>query len=152
MADGFSVRETFGYTPEDVWAYLTAFENAADWMSGAGDFTQATPGPMEIGTKFRFKARGKERETRITALVPGKQIALTSTQGGVTAIYTYSVIPAGDGSEVTLEAVCIATGLWKLIHPIIVVAMRKCDSPQLLNLKLAVERRSAKHHSSPVPS
>lgn len=97
---------------------------------------------MEVGTRLAFRARGKERESRVTALDAGKRIALTSTQGGVTATYTYGLAPAGDGTEVTLEAVCDATGAWKLLHPIIVLAMRKSDSSQLANLKTAMERRS----------
>ena len=41
--------------------------------------------------EISFKARGKERETRVTAFDRGKRIALTSTQAGVTATYTYAV-------------------------------------------------------------
>ncbi len=144
MANGFTVRETLEYAPEVVWAYLTNFENAPEWMAGIGPFTQITQNPLEIGTRFGFEARGKLRETRVTALVPGKRIALTSTQGGVTATYTYSVAPTGDGTEVVLDAVCEATGLWKLLHPIIVVAMRKSDSSQLANLKQATDRSAAR--------
>ena len=140
MADGFSVRETIPRPPADVWAYLTDFGNAQEWMTGIGPMTQTTPGALEVGTRFRFEARGKERETRVTALDPGKRIALTSTQGGVTATYTYVVEPAGNGTEVTLDAVCEAAGVWKLIHPIIVIAMKRSDSSQLANLKAAFTR------------
>ncbi len=86
----------------------------------------------------------------MTALDPGKLIALTSTQGGVTATYTYSLARDGDGTEVTLKAVCKATGFWKLLHPVIVLAMKKSDSLQLTNLKLAMGRLAAHHHHSHV--
>ena len=59
----------------------------------------------------------------------------------MTATYEYTVAPAGDGTEITLKAVCKAEGLWKLLHPMIVVAMRKSDSSQLANLKAAMARR-----------
>jgi len=139
MAGGFTVKETIAKAPAEVWAYLTDFRNAAAWMPGIDDMTQTDPGPLEVGTRLSFMARGKERETRVTALEPGRRIALTSTQGGVTATYAYSLAPAGDGTEATLEAVCEAKGAWKLLHPIIVQAMRKSDSPQLAKLKAAVE-------------
>jgi len=109
-------------------------------MAGIGAFTQITQNPLEIGTRFGFQARGKQRETRVTDFDSGKRIALTSTQGGVTATYTYSVAPAGGGTEMTLNAVCDATGLWKLIHPVIVFAMKKSDATQLANLKRAMGR------------
>jgi hypothetical protein len=109
-------------------------------MKSVQGMTQVTDGPLGIGTRIRFGARGKERDTSVTAFDPGKRIALTSTQGGVTATYEYSVAPAGDGSEVTLHAVCKATGLWKLIHPLIVFAMKKTDGSQLADLKAAIEQ------------
>ncbi|MEE8272238.1 MAG: SRPBCC family protein [Alphaproteobacteria bacterium] len=150
MADGFKVIESLDHAPQGVWACLTDFDNASEWMTGIADFTQVTQGPLEIGTRFRFMARGKQRETRVTALDPGKRIALTSTQGGVTATYTYSATPAGDGTEVTLKAVCNATGFCTLIHPVIVLAMKKSDSSQLANLKLAMGRLASDHHQSQV--
>jgi len=140
MADGFHVTERIAEPPEKVWAYLTDFGNATAWMTGIDDMTQATEGPVEIGTTFSFKSRGKERESRVTAFVPGRSIALTSTQGGVTATYAYSLAPADGGTEMALDAQCTATGFWRLIHPIIVFAMRKSDSSHLTNLKAAMKR------------
>jgi uncharacterized protein YndB with AHSA1/START domain len=148
MADGFIVHETLDHAPVEVWAYLTDFDNASAWMTGIGNFTRTTPGPLEVGTRLSFIARGKERETQVTALDPGQRIALTSTQGGVTATYTYALAPAGQGTQITLEAVCTAAGLWKLIHSLIVIAMRKSDSTQLANLKKAMGRPLADHHHS----
>ena len=141
MADGFSVKETIEHPPEDVWAYLTDFSHAEEWMTGVAEMTQITQGPIGVGTRFRFKARGKERESHVTALEPGKRIGLTSTQGGVTATYTYSLASAGDRTEVTLNAVCHATGFWKLLHPIIVFGMKRSDSSHLAKLKTAINRR-----------
>ena len=138
MADGFSVKETIARSPEDVWAYLTDFANAKAWMTAVDGMTQTTQGPLRVGTRFKFSARGRERETQVTALDPGRQIALTSTQGGVTATYTYRVAPAGGGTEVTLDAVCQASGVWKLLHPMIAFAMKRSDSSQLANLKAAM--------------
>ncbi len=110
MAGGFTVRETIKRSPQEVWGYLTDFGNAKKWMTGVEEMTPLIQGPIEVGTRFRFKARGKEHESEVTALEPGKRIALTSTQGGVTATYVYSLAPAGDNTEVTLNAVCEATG------------------------------------------
>ncbi len=140
MADGFCVKEIIEHPPEDVWAYLTDFSHAKEWMTGVDEMTQITQGPIKIGTRFRFKARGKERESHVTALEPGKRIALTSTQRGVTATYTYSMASVGDSTEVTLKAVCQATGFWKLLHPIIVFAMKRSDSSHLAKLKTAITR------------
>ena len=141
MADGFVAKETIAEAPAKVWDYLADFRNADEWMTGVEKMTQKTPGPLEVGTRFSFESRGKVRETQVTALDPGERIALTSTQGGVTATYTYSMSPTDDGTELTLEAVCKADGLWKLLHPLIVFAMKKSDASHLSNLKAAMDRR-----------
>ena len=140
MADGFNVKETIGRPPEEVWAYLTDFSHVKEWMTGVEEMTQITQGPLNVGSRFRFKARGKARESEVTAWEPGKCIALTSTQGGVTATYTYSLVSTDDGTEITLHAVCRATGFWKLLHPIIVFAMKKSDSSHLAKIKAAITR------------
>ena len=138
MTGGFTVRETSERSPQEVWGYLTDFGNAKKWMTGVEEMIPLTQGPIEVGARFRFKARGKERESYVMALEPGKRIALTSTQGGVTATYIYSLASAGNSTEVTLNAVCQATGFWKLLHPIIVFAMKKSDSSHLAKLKTAI--------------
>jgi uncharacterized protein YndB with AHSA1/START domain len=141
MSGGFTVRETIERSPQEVWGYLTDFGNAKQWMTGVEEMTPLTQGPIEVGSRFRFKARGKERDSYVTAFEPGKRIALTSTQGGVTATYTYSLASAGNSTEVTLNAVCHATGFWKLLHPIIVFAMKRSDASHLAQLKTAITHR-----------
>ena len=141
MADGFSVSETIDRPASEVWAYLTDFRHAGDWMTGVEDMIQITGGALGVGARFKFKARGKERETEVTAWEPGRRLALTSTQGGVTATYEYSLLPSSSGStELRLEASCHAQGLWKLLHPLVVLAMKRSDSSHLTKLKRAMDR------------
>jgi len=137
---GFRVGETFSQPPAAVWAYLTDFRRAGSWMNGIEGMDQVGEGALEVGTRFRFESRGKQRETVVSALEQGRSIALTSVQGGVSATYRYDLSPKGDGTEVTLDAVCEAAGVWRLIHPLIAFAMKKSDSSQLANLKAAMEQ------------
>ena len=143
MARGFRVRQRIGRSPRDVWAFLSDFENAPTWMAGVEQMTKVTPGPLAEGTRYTFRARGRARETRVSAFEPGRMVALTSSQGGITATYTYKVRPDGDGSEVSLDAECSAAGLWVLLHPLIAVAMRRADSGQLARLAAVIERKPA---------
>jgi len=69
------------------------------------------------------------------------RIALTSTQGGVTATYTYSLASTDDSTEVTHNAVCQATGLWRLLQSLTVFAMKKSDSSHLAKVKTAITHR-----------
>lgn len=104
MAKGFSVTEIIDRQQDEVWAFLTDFDQAAQWMTAVEKMTQATPGPIQAGTRFTFLSRGAERDTEVTAWEPNKRIALTSTQGGVTATYDYSLAPVSSGTEITLNA------------------------------------------------
>ena len=141
MAKGFSVKTKLDHSPVEVWSYLSDLGKAGEWMRGIGAFEQTTPGPLRVGTELRFESRGKMRTTRVTELIPCERLALTSTQGGVTATYTYMLAADGDGTELTLEAGCTATGAWKLVHPLIVFAMKQSDARQVSDLKAAMDRR-----------
>ncbi len=140
VANGFSVKECIAASPDKIWGYLTDFSNAQMWMPGINHMTLPAGQVLEAGSVLTFNARGKDRETCVTALEKGKRLALTSTQGGVTATYEYLLSPVSEGAEVTLNARCEAKGVWKLLHPVIVIAMRKADSPQLMNLRALIER------------
>ncbi len=140
MTRGFRVSEKIDRPAHEVWAFLTDFENAEKWMTGVGHMRPVTAGPLKLGSRFKFRARGRERESEITAWDPCRRIALTSIQGGVTATYEYSLSPASGSTELTLEAACQATGFWKLLHPLIVLAMKRSDSSHLIKLKSAIER------------
>ena len=139
---GFSAKEHLPFPPKVVWDYLTDFRNAKEWMAGIDGMTQDDEGPLDVGTQLRFNARGKERSSQVTEFEPGRRVALTSTQGGITATYTYSLASADGGTDATLDAICEAKGLWKMLHPLIVFAMKRSDSSHLANLKAAMEQRS----------
>ena len=140
MAAGFSVREKIDRPLTEVWGFLTDMRNAPEWMTGIPAMEPVSVEPIGVGSKFRFISRGAERETEVTAWEPMKAFALASTQGGVTATYEYRVKEADGATEVELHAVCRASGLWKLIHPLIAALMKRSDSKHLLQLKKAIER------------
>ncbi len=139
MTRGFRVSARIDRPAHEVWAFLTNFENAEKWMTGVDDMRPVTPGPPRLGARLKFKARGRERESKITAWDPCRRIALTSTRGGITATYEYSLSPASGSTQLTLEAACQARGFWKLLHPLIVLAMKRNDSTHLAKLKNAIE-------------
>ena len=139
MANGFSVSETIDRPVETVWAQLTDFDRADPWMTSVDNLAKTTDGSIAAGTRLTFRSRGQERETVVTAWEPGRRLELTSTQGGVTANYDYVLEPTDDGTRITLDARCRATGPWRLIHPLIVFAMKRSDGDQLAKLRRVVE-------------
>lgn len=139
MERGFSTRVTIKRPREEVWNYLTDFAHAAEWMKGVDSMNQTSDGPLGVGTRFVFRARGADHVTEVTAYEPLQQISLTSTQGGITATYDYLLKDIGEDTELILNARCEASGLWRLVHPLVVYAMKRSDAPQVQNVKAALE-------------
>ena len=139
MAKGFTSTAEIAATPDEVWASLIDFERASAWMTGIDGMRPVGTGAIEVGTELVFTARGRERRSSITGLEPVRRIDLTSTQGGVTATYSYRIEPSSGGTRLTLDAVCEASGAWKLLHPLIALAMKASDGGQPAKLKALVE-------------
>ena len=117
---------------EDVWAFLTNWEDMPRWMNGIERMWPVDPDAIGEGAKLEFIARGATRESTITAWQPPERLVLTSTLGGVTAVYDYTCKPTEGGTEVVLDARCSAQGfIWTLLHPLIAYLMRRSDGGQL---------------------
>ncbi len=139
MGRTISVGETINRPPEEVWAVLTDWPGAVRWMNGIE--SMSIDGETVEGARVQFFTRGQDRESVIARCDPGRSVTLRSRQGGVTADYTYSVEPAGDGrSRVSLEAECQFSGLqYLLLGPLIRFAIRRTDGGQIAALKRVVE-------------
>ena len=140
MTTAFTASRVFDRPAATVGEQLTDWDHAADWL---GVDSIRAEGPTAVGTALVFRARGKERRSEITALVPGRSVTLTSRQGGVTADYTYSVEPAASGSRATLTADVRTSGAWALLGPVIRSAVRREDSGQLEALERSLSHRSS---------
>ena len=139
MAQAFSVDEVIHRPAAQVWEALTDWPNAHQWMPGVEGMT--AEGDTAEGTQLTFRARGADRSSTIAQCDAGRSIVLRSVQGGVTADYAYEVHEHGeDSARVTLVANCQITGLlWRLLSPLLRVAVRMSDGKQLRLLKAIVE-------------
>lgn len=138
MGRAFETTEQIGRPVGEVWDRLTDWDRAPEWMRGV-DHMEAD-GPTEVGTELSFRARGKTRPSTITALDPGRSVTLTSTQGRVTANYSYACRPTDEGTEVTLVAECRTEGVvMGAVAPLLRFVMRRVDGGQVAALKQVVE-------------
>ncbi|SFN57846.1 SRPBCC family protein [Mycetocola miduiensis] len=139
MPQAFRDEQTILAPPHDVWATLTDWSAASDWMPGVSDMRAA--GDIAVGAELTFTARGKTRSSTVTALEPGRLITMSSTMPGVLADYTYSLEPAGNATTVSLVADVQTSGSMKLLGRVIRSAIAKEDAVQLTRLKALVESR-----------
>ena len=129
MTKAFVAETTIDRPAEAVWARLTDWNAAREWMPGV----DALPpqGPSVAGTTLVFTAGGKRRTAQISSLREGRSVTLRSTRCGVTADYRYDCAPAAGGTRVSLEADLSFRGPVRLFGPMIRRAVRKADGGQL---------------------
>lgn len=132
MGIAIDTTEHVDADPEVVWRRLTDWKAAGDWM---GVEALEAAGPSEPGAELRFRARGGSHTSQITELLPGRRITLRSSQGPVTADYTYTCEPAGRGTRLSLVAECRIRGPLALLGPLLRLAVRRSDGGQLRALK-----------------
>ena len=136
---GFEATALIARPVDEVWAALTDWRRAPEWMSGI-DGMAADGAATGEGTRLVFRSRGAERESTVVGWSPPNRLALQSVQGGVTALYEYACEPADGGTRLTLRAGCRAEGLgWRLALPLIGVLMKRADSGQVSALKRLIE-------------
>ena len=142
MSQAFASHETINLPPQTVWARLTDWSAAPQWMPGVSALH--SEGALAVGSQLQFTARGKERVSEITELAPGRSITLTSRVGKTRADYRYSLTPlGGDSTGLDLVATVESDGVMRLLGPVIRKAIAREDSVQLSNFKRSVEGASA---------
>ena len=141
MPKVFDAEATIAKPADQVWEALTDWRSAHRWMAGV-DWLKAEGEPA-VGTRITFRARDHDRTSTITSWQPGRSFVLRSEHGGVTADYEYAIeASAADSTRVTLTADCRMQGPWRLLAPLIRMAIRKADSGQLAALKQLLEADS----------
>ena len=133
------MEATIAKPAHDVWQALTDWSNAHRWMAGV-DWLKAE-GETARGTRLTFRARDQDRTSTITAFQPERLLVMHSEHGGVSADYEYAVEDLGDGiTRIRLTADCHMRGLpWRILAPLIRMAMKKTDAGQLEALKQLIE-------------
>ena len=146
MAKGFEASTVIARPPAAVWAVMTDFVRAPDWMPGIETVAAKDESPLAAGKVFDVglstRGRGRQRDMTLVCWEPESRVfALSSSEGTVTALYRYSLHPKDDDTLVRLEASCEGGGFFmKLLSPLIVRMMAKHDSRQMPLLKALAEQ------------
>ena len=132
MTTAFTAFATIERPAPEVWARLTDWPAAPEWMPGVESI-------RVNGSELTFHARGRDRTGRIEVVEPGRTVVLRSARGGVTAAYTYTCVPDGDRARVTLTADCVVAGAWRPFGRLLRAAIRRADGGQLAAFKRVIE-------------
>lgn len=131
---------------EQVWNYLTDFENTPSWDIGVLETRQTSEGPAGLGTTFQnigpFLGRNAVREYRVTEYIPNKKVAVRLTNPDKfiqQAEVAYTFEPAKNGTDLTFKGGIEFRGLFKLLQPILLQRAKKDGQGDLENLKRLLE-------------
>lgn len=141
MTTAFIVSATIERPAAEVWARLTDWPAATAWMSGVQSIRVS-------GDELTFRTRGRDRTGRVETVEPGRTVVVRSAQGGVSAAYTYTCVPDGGRTTVTLTADCRVEGVWRPFAGLLRTAIRRTDGGQVAALKRVIEAVSPDGRSS----
>lgn len=130
--------------PEEVFAYLSNFENNPKWQSGMVSAKFTSPGPLRVGSTYsqeaRFLGRPVISEFTVIEYEHGRRVKIASTSGTFPITVTRMVEPDGDGgSRVTAVVEGDASGVYRIAEPILTRLVRRSVQGDYLRLKSVLE-------------
>jgi len=142
-----SVQRTFTVTPPpaEVIDYLKDFANAVEWDPGTQSCTQNGSGPVAVGTTWHnvSKVAGftTELEYELTELTD-RGLVFVGRNKGATSTDTISVLPVGEGSEVTYRADIDMHGVSAVATPVMKVVLERLGNETEEQLQQVLNTRS----------
>ncbi|HEX8133999.1 MAG TPA: SRPBCC family protein [Actinomycetes bacterium] len=127
----------------EVWDFISDFENTTRWSRGVLEARQTSDGPLRVGstlqTVVKVFGRRHTADYLVTEYEPNHAFAFEVTSGPMTSRARYSVQPAGAGTRLTASGQAEATGLSRLLAPILVRTLERHSEDDLANLKRILE-------------
>jgi polyketide cyclase/dehydrase/lipid transport protein len=106
---------------EEAFAYLAAFEHAAEWDPTVREASRVNEGELRLGSRFRVVSTVADLDValvyEITRLEPPRLVVLEASQASISARDSFSVEPDGEGSVVGYEATLELRGVRRLLEP-----------------------------------
>jgi uncharacterized protein YndB with AHSA1/START domain len=128
---------------EDVFTFVSNYQNSAKWVTGAMKHTKVSAGPIGVGTVIRTTGRvmGVRIEaTRIvTAYEPYSKYAFKSEYRRVPLAATFHFEPIQGGTRLTVVVEGEPTGLFKAATPFVLEMLRQQFESDLRRLKTLLE-------------
>jgi carbon monoxide dehydrogenase subunit G len=130
--------------PAAVIDYLKDFSNAEEWDPGTESCTRVGDGPVAVGARWHnvSKIAGvtTELDYELTELTDTR-IVLVGRNDSATSTDTITVLPSGEGSEITYQADLDMHGLANLAAPAMKLVFEKLANDTEAQLTRALESR-----------
>ncbi len=131
---------------EQVWKFLTDFQNTPKWDNGVLETRQTSSGPAGLGTTFQnvgpFLGHNAVREYRVVEYEPNQFVRvelMTPSRVIQNAEVSYSLAQTDSGTNLTFVGLLEIAPLFRLIQPILLRRAVRDGEGDLDNLKRLIE-------------
>jgi uncharacterized protein YndB with AHSA1/START domain len=139
-----TVKTFIGRPVEQVSAYAADPTNAPTWYVNIESVEWRTDPPVQVGSEMDFVARFLGRRMaytyRVTDLVPGERLVMSTERGPFPMETTYTWEAVDGGTRMTLRNTGLPSGFARLGAAVIEKAMRRTTTKDLARLKAILER------------
>jgi hypothetical protein len=131
---------------KEVFAFVGDPANDALWGSALVEVEQVTPGPLAVGTRFRYVVRfaGRQFETvrEVTEYDPNHRLANKTISGPIKFEGARVFEAIEGGTRVTLTGGGRSTGFFGPAEPLVLRAAKRALHNDLISLKRLLEDQS----------
>ncbi|UCD42783.1 MAG: SRPBCC family protein, partial [Chloroflexota bacterium] len=124
---------------DEVFAYISNFENNPKWQSGQIEARFTSEGPLGVGSTYdqvaKFLGRRIVSTFEVLEYEPNCKVKASSTSGSFPITFTRMAEPRGEGTEVTAIIEGDASGFFKLAEPLLKRMVQSSVDADYQNLK-----------------
>jgi hypothetical protein len=143
--NGFEFSEHFAKPPKEVFELVSNPTEGSKAMDNIKESKKITDGPIGVGTIFRETRlmNGKEASTDllVSAHEPTAHVAISTEVEGIKVEYHYYLSAEAGGTRVRWVCELEASGLRKMMLPMVAGIMKKEDGDHLQKLKAYLEAK-----------
>jgi uncharacterized membrane protein len=125
--------------PQEVFAYLSNFENNPKWQSGMREARFTSEEPLRLGSTYEqvasFLGRPVLSTFEVITYESGQMVKATSTSGSFPITFTRMVAAEEEGTRVTAVIEGDASGFFKLAEPLLARFVQRSVGNDYANLK-----------------
>lgn len=129
--------------PEEVFAYISNFENNPRWQGGMKEARFTSQGPLGVGSTYAqiatFLGRRVESSFEVIDYQSNRLVKATSTSGSFPITFTRIVEPVDDGTQVSAIVEGDATGFFKLAQSLLARMVQRSVDADYASLKEILE-------------
>ena len=129
---------------EDVFTFVSNYQNSPQWVSGGLEHTKVSAGPIGVGTVIRTTGRtiGLRIEIMriVTAYEPYSKYAFKSEYRQVPLTTTFLFAPVQEGTRLTIVVEGEPDGLLRATAPLVLGTVRQQFEGDLRRLKAVLEK------------